>query len=416
LEVFSGSTDADGFQSGYAVGDEIALQDGQLYNLIYDGQANLPQSQLIGISTAGFNIGGWCHKKYKGIKANLEANTLPDNLFVFITEPDKDDDFGDPMTWAKANPLLFFTLEGDLRQDKIDYYCSKYQQALQMGGRNLTSFYTKQMNHWCAAADTLLCDFDSLDQCFYDFTFQNVLDNYKQWYLGVDLAQTMDLNAIAFLSWIKISKDKKLLPNDANDYHKRVLYINVLAFMPEATLQRHISSDKFAYNKYVGKELFLTTGAKGLRTSYDEIVQKLQNIKADNEIEYVTIACDPYGVASIQNTLEEMCGNLILQSQHRKALSPYIEQFNTFVMNENFAFSKDSSDILMKAIRNSVVSQTDDGYLQITKPTKDQSTNYRIDPVDALIDGMIAPIIDKDKYEEVINYDEVVDEWFDIYK
>ena len=413
LEVFSGSTDADGFQSGYAVGDEIALQDGQLYNLIYDGQANLPQSQLIGISTAGFGIGGWCHRKYKGIKTNLESNTLPDNLFVYITEPDANDDFGDPLTWAKANPLLFFTLDGELRQDKIDYYATKYQQALQMGGRNLTSFYTKQMNHWCAAADTLLCDFDSLDECFYDFTFDDVLKEYKMWYLGIDLAQTTDLNSIAFLSWIKVDKNRKLLPENANDYHKRLLYINVINFMPEATLQRHISSDKFPYNKYLNTELFLTTGAKGLRTSYDEIVNHLQKIKEDNEIYYVTIACDPYGVASIQNSLESMCENLILQSQHRKALSPYIEQFSTYVTSEDLAFSRDSSDILLNAIRHSVVSQTDDGFLQITKPNNESKGNYRIDPVDAIIDGIIAPIIDKDKYEDV--YDELADDWLSIY-
>ena len=109
-----------------------------------------------------------------------------------------------------------------------------------------------------------------------------------------------------------------------------------------------------------------------------------------------------------------MCNTLILQSQSSKSLSPYIEQFATYVIDEIFAFSKDSSDILMQAIRNSLVSQTEDGYLKITKPTKDQSTNYRIDPVDAIIDGMIAPIIDRNRYEE--NYDETIDEWMELYK
>lgn len=415
LEVFSGSTDADGFQSGYAVADEIALQDGQLYQLIYDGQANLPQSQLIGISTAGFDIGGWCHSKYKGIKASLASNTLLDNLFVYICEPDEGDDFADYRTWAKANPLLFFTIDGQLRQDKIDYYSSKYQQALVQGGRNLTSFYTKQCNHWCAAADTLLCDFNALDKCIYDFTFEEVLEKYKNWYCGVDLSQTTDLTSVAWLAWIKISEDGKLLAPDSND-GKRAIYINVLNYMPSATLQRHITADKFPYEKYIDKELFLTFGAKGARTAYDEILIHMQKIREDNDLKFETISCDPYGVASIQASLEEMCNCLILQSQSPKALSPYIELFATYVVDEQIAISKDSSDIFYRAIRNSVVAQTKDGYLEVKKPTQNQNTNYRIDPVDAMLDGIIAPIIDKDKIIEAVNYDDLVNDWLDIYK
>lgn len=415
LEVFSGATDADGFQSGYAVADEIALQDGQLYQLIYDGQANLPQSQLIGISTAGFDIGGWCHSKYKGIKASLASNTLPDNLFVYICEPDEGDDFADYRTWAKANPLLFFTIDGELRQDKIDYYSSKYQQALVQGGRNLTSFYTKQCNHWCAAADSLLCDFDALDKCFYDFTFEEVLENYKLWYLGIDLSQTTDLTSIAWCTWIRVNEERELLPSDSSE-GKRVLYINVLNYMPSATLQRHITADKFPYDKYLDKELFLTFGAKGARTAYDEILVHIQKIKIDNELDFETISCDPYGVASIQTGLEEMCNCLILQSQSAKALSPYIELFATYVVDEQIAISQDSSDIFYRAIKNSVVAQTKDGYLEVKKPTQNQNTNYRIDPVDAMLDGIIAPIIDRDKILEAVNYDDLVDDWLGIYK
>jgi hypothetical protein len=57
-----------------------------------------------------------------------------------------------------------------------------------------------------------------------------------------------------------------------------------------------------------------------------------------------------------------------------------------------------------------------DGYLEVKKPTQNQNTNYRIDPVDAMLDGIIAPIIDRDKILEAVNYDDLVDDWLDIYK
>lgn len=408
LEVFTGASNADGFQSGFAIADEVALQDGQLYKLIFDGQANLAQSQIIGITTAGFNLGGWCHKKYKGIKDSLITHTLPDNQFVYICEPDEDDNYSDPMTWAKANPLLFFTMDGKLRKDKIKQYQQNYQEALIMGGKDYNSFLTKQCNHWCAKSDSKLCDFDELENCFFDFTFEDVVEKYKTWYLGIDLAQVRDLNSIAFLTWIRV-KDGKL-----DDAGEQKLYCQVINFMPASTLNRHIQADKFNYGNYIGTELFLTHGAKGERTDYGEIFQYLDDFRNEHELYYKVIACDPYGVASIQSSLEEITETLIMQSQHRKALSPYIELIATYVMDNTFAFSRATSDILMKAITNSVVASTEDGYLTVTKPTKTHQTNYRIDPVDALIDGMIAPILDRDRGN--MSIDDIVDDWLGLYE
>ena len=414
LEVFSGSTDADGYQSGYAVADEIALQDGQLYNLIADGQANLPQAQLIGITTAGFALQGWCHNRYKTIKKQLNDKTISDTLFVYICEPDENDNYGDPMTWAKANPLLFFTLDGELRMDKVKQYEDKYKNALLMGGKTLTSFLTKQCNHWCAQADTFLCNMDTIDNCFFNFTFEDVLERYTMWYLGMDLAQTNDLNSIAFCAWVKVDEEGNLLDINASKYLKK-LYINVISFLPSGLLEKHIVSDKFPYDKYVNNELFLTYGGKGLRADYQEIFNKILEYKKTYNLQYKVIATDPYGVASIQGQLEEICENLIFQNQGRKHLTQYIEFFNLYVASEEFAFSKNSSDIFMQAVKNSVVTTCSDGFLEVTKPAV-ASSNYRIDPVDATITGMIAPILDKDTDvfgEEDSNPE--FDEWESLY-
>lgn len=413
LEVFAGSTDADGFQSGFAIGDEIALQSGELYTLISDGQANLAQSLLIGISTAGFDIGGWCHTRYKSISKDLKAKNLADTLFVYVCEPDPDDNFADSKTWAKSNPLLFFDYDCNLRQDKIDYYKTKYQEALTIGNRKLTSFLTKQCNYWVAQQDTMLCNIEELmDHCMFDFSFEDVMALYKKWYLGIDLAQTLDLNSVAFLTWIKVDNDENLLPPDSLDGNKKI-YINVHSFIPEKTLQRHIDSDKFAYNLYVNKELFLTSGGNGLRTDHSKILEHIQNLQEKNELTYKTIAYDPYGMAVIEDEMAELCEWFIAQPQGAKHLSPYIEYFQAYVMSHEIAISRGSSDIFLKAVRNSVVSQKDDGFCFVTKPTGQANANYRIDPIDAMLNGIIAPI--KDKVVAFEDSAAIIDNWLDLY-
>lgn len=412
VEVFSGAKDADGYQSGYAISDEIALQDGQLYQLILDGQSNLPQSQCIGISTAGFKLGGWCHKRYKAIKTGLKAKNLSDTLFVCICEIDDDDDYGDWHAWCRANPVLFFDQKTRLKKAQISVYTEKYMNAVQQGGLQMNSWITKQLNHWNAAPDSLLCNFNELSNSRFDFSFADVAKKYKTWYLGVDLAQVADLNSVAWLTWI-YEKDGKLVDPNTIDAHQR-LYINVISYMPSATLTNHIITDKVDYKRYINTELILTTGGKGLRTDYAEILEDIKKTMRMHNLNMKTIACDPYGVGTIQSGLDDICETLILQSQNRKALSPYIETFAALVNSSEIALSDKTCDLFIKAVTGAVVETADDGYLQVTKPNNDAKAPVRIDPVDAVIDGLIAPVIDRNN--DTISAEEVIELWADLYK
>lgn len=412
VTVFSGAKDADGFQSAYAVGDEIALMDGELYQLVSDGQANLPQAQLVGITTAGFLLDGWCHRRYKGLKKNLKAGKLQDSMFVMICEPDEDDDVSQIETWCKANPILFFDHAGKLKQDVIKVYRDKFHQAVQQGGRVMNSWITKQCNIWNQKADSLICDFSKLEECKYDFTFEDVLARYKEWYLGVDLAQVADLNSVCFCTWIKVGADGVLLDKDAVGDEK--LYIHHRNYMPSQTLDRHIQTDKVPYNMYIDRELFLTTGGGGLRTDYTEIYQNIKALKDEYELTYKVIACDSYGVASISKDLEDITECLIMQNQHRKYLSPYIEMFGVMVSANEIAISKQDSEIFFRALTNAVVVEQSDGYVEIQKPTASQNTFYRIDACDAMIDAIIAPIINRQR-EDSYTTDQAIDDMASLY-
>lgn len=416
IEVFSGATDQDGFESAYATADEIALMDGQLYRLIADGQANLPEAQLVGITTAGFMLEGWCHQRYKGIKKALKAGTLRSNLFVYIAEPDEEDDLSDMTNVAKANPVLFFTPEGKLKKDIVNVYKGMCKDAFAHGGRELNSWITKQCNVWNAKADALLCDMDELEHCKYDFTFQDVMDKYKTWYLGVDLAQVADLNSICFCTWIKVSPEGMLLDADAVGEEK--LYLHHYNYMPSATLTRHIELDGVPYNLYLDKELFLTEGGGGLRTDYREIYEHISKLKGKNCLEFQVIACDSYGTSTIQSELESITNTLIIQSQHRKALTPYIQTFGVMVASHEIAISREDSEIFIKAIVNSAVIEQTDGFLEVHKMCQgdgdSHTKNLRIDAVDAMLNSIIAPIIDHNK-DGGYTADQAIDDMLSLY-
>lgn len=417
IEVFSGAIDQDGFESVYATADEIALMDGKLYRLIADGQANLPESQLVGITTAGFMLEGWCHKRYKAIKKALKAGTLRSTLFVFITEPDDEDDLSDIDNVAKANPILFFDEKGRIKKDVVNVYRGMCRDAFAHGGQELNSWITKQCNRWNQKADAMLCDMGELEKCKYKFPFQDVLDKYKTWYLGVDLAQVADLNSICFATWIKVSPEGLLLDADAVG-GKEVLYLHHYNYMPSETLTRHIELDHVPYNLYLDKELFLTYGGGGLRTDYKEIYEHIKKLKDDNELSFKVIACDAYGTSTIQSELEGITDQLIIQSQHRKALTPYIQTFGVMVASHEIAISEEDSEIFLKAIANSVVIEANDGFLEVHKMAQGDGdshrNNVRIDAVDACLNAIIAPIIDHNK-EADYTTDQAIDDMAELY-
>lgn len=414
VTVFSGAKDADGYQSIFCCADEAGLQDGELWQLIADGQANLANAHMCSITTASFTIGGWCHNKYKGFREQLRTKTLDDRVFVLICEPDPDDDVSDYRCWAKANPVLFFDQQGNLRQDRVDTYTSKYNAAARAGGKQMTSWKTKQCNIWCVAQDALLCDFDKLHESKVDFSFQDVMNLYKNWYLGIDLAQVLDLNSICWATWIYVDKKNHLLPPDKKRDGIQKLYLNWTNYIPAATLSRHIQTDRFDYAAYLEKEIWLTVNGGGQRTDYSEILGHIKKIKEDNEIHFKTIACDPYGCSSIQQGLADICDCLIMQSQSHKALAPYVEQFGGLVAADEICISKGSCDIFIKAVTNSVVSFDNQGYCFISKPTIDNNTNYRIDPCDAMLDAIIAPLIDRDTEDYTI--EDAINDWAELYR
>lgn len=81
----------DGFTNRVAVIDEEMLCDEIITKTIQDGQAHYQDSLLVTMSTAQFDIGGQNHKKWLQLRKELYEDALPDERFLFLCEPDKED-------------------------------------------------------------------------------------------------------------------------------------------------------------------------------------------------------------------------------------------------------------------------------------------------------------------------------------
>ena len=404
----------DGYTNKVAVIDEEMLCDEIITKTIQDGQAHFKDSLLVTMSTAQFSVGSDNHKKWLTLRKMLYEDALPDNVFLFLAEPNQEEikakDFGNITVWGKANPVLLFEKDGYTIKDHIKKkYSQKAKAACIEKGFSLQSFVTKQCNTWYSAEDRSLCTYDQLKACGVPYSMQDVIDKgYTNWYLGVDLSQTLDLSSIAMFCFVGESKTGKLL-NKGRPAARNRLFMHVLSWMPENKLQEHIEKDKFSYSDYVGSELFLCNGAGGDNIDTPQIFEQIDTMREQNDLHFITIASDPYNVAGIQDRLESICDTFILQNQSPKALSQYIEAFGQYLKDGTIAYQTGHEDIFEKAVTNSLLVRNPTGFYSVEKISLRADSNIRIDPVDAAITGFIAPYIDFNS--DAPTGDELVDDW-----
>ena len=130
----SAKNSLDGYTNKVAVIDEEMLCDEIITKTIQDGQAHFKDALLVAMSTAQFEIGGDNHKSWLTLRKMLYEDLLPDNVFLFLAEPDAADiqskDYANIKLWGKANPVLLFEQDGFTIKDNIrNKYLQKAKEA-----------------------------------------------------------------------------------------------------------------------------------------------------------------------------------------------------------------------------------------------------------------------------------------------
>jgi len=422
LEMFRTGAGAkktlDGFTNKVAIIDEEMLCDEIITKTIQDGQAHFKDKLLVTMSTAQYEIGGDNHKKWMNLRKQLYEGTLPEDVFLFLAEPDQEEiaakDYASMKVWGKANPVLLFEQDGyTIKQHIKRSYMQKAKTAMTVKSFDLQTFATKQCNVWYCAEDRSLCTHDQLIACRVKYNMDDVVNaGYKFWYLGMDLAQVLDLASVNWQVYVYEDAQGNLVPPGA-EYARKRLFVHTVSWMPKNRLDSHVVGDKFCYYDYLGTELQLCEAAGGDNIDINQIYQYIKDIKEKLDIYYVTITADPYNVAGIEEKLADICDNFILQNQSPKALSQYIEALSQEFKDGNVAYCGGQEDIFEKAITGSVMVRNTTGYYSIEKISLRANDNIRIDPLDAMLDGFIANYIDNSR--DVVNGDDAISDWEDMF-
>lgn len=262
LKIVSADTNKlDGLNCSTFVIDEAhAAKDGRMFDVLRSSQGMRENPLAICITTAGFNLNGWCYKKRSGCAEVLEGIKKDDTLFAMIFTIDEEDDWQNEEVWQKASPNLGTTVSYKYMRDQVNSAINNPSE--EVGVR------TKLLNQWMSSSDVWIPEtYINKASTIVD------LNDFKGelCYVGVDLAAVGDLTAVSYM-----------IPKDGRYYFKTQYYL------PEAGLNEKF--DKEMYKQWRREGLLTIT--PGNTTDYDYITKDL--LAANEIVELATICYDKW--------------------------------------------------------------------------------------------------------------------------
>lgn len=343
----------DGLNPHCAICDERhAWKTNEIYDVIKSGMGARSQPLILSISTAGFDMDAPYFKDMKVMYEILEGAKSRENQFIMIYQPDKGDDWKDPITWEKANPNYGISVSKD-------YFHGELEDAINKGSTTEVNFKTKNLNLWVDAPDVWISD-EVVAQNNAGTTEDDLLG--EECYAGLDLASHVDINAAALY-----------FPNLPG---KPVRFI---FFVPEVKIRDN--EDRADYKLW--QELGLLIVTPGEMIDIDLMVSYL--LKEFKKYNLKNLSYDPYkayhGViqglqnGGIADILDEYTQNISNMSEPSK-------EIQRLLLGKGFDFM--NNPVIRWMFRNVTMYQDANGNI---RPDKRKSSG-KIDGVVALINAV----------------------------
>lgn len=350
----------DGDSPHCAIIDEYHEHDtDHMYEAMTLGMGARSQPLTLIITTAGTSLESPCYDKDKQVKEMLNGHVPNDRLFGLIYELDEGDDWTDPTNFIKANPNLDVSIS-------YAVFCLKKKIAKQVP-RKVNAFKTKRLNIWVSGK-----------AAFYNMTQWHAAADKslryedfagEDYYLGLDLAQRLDLNAGVGV-FVREIEGKK-----------HYYCIRPKFWVPEDTVRStdpKIAKTADRYVKFV--EMGALEATDGAEADYREILASIIDLQEIDKVRVSEIPIDPSGATALSHELQDHGFEPISIRQDYTNMSPPMKELEAALAGGRF--HHDGNPVLSWCISN-VIGKNVPGSDDIVRPTKGDKQS-KIDGATAL--------------------------------
>ncbi len=350
----------DGDSPHCAIIDEYHEHDtDHMYEAMTLGMGARSQPLTLIITTAGTSLESPCYDKDKQVKEMLNGHVPNDRLFGLIYELDEGDDWTDPTNFIKANPNLDVSIS-------YDDLLAEMEVAKQVP-RKVNAFKTKRLNIWVSGK-----------AAFYNMTQWHAAADKslryedfagEDYYLGLDLAQRLDLNAGVGV-FVREIEGKK-----------HYYCIRPKFWVPEDTVRStdpKIAKTADRYVKFV--EMGALEATDGAEADYREILASIIDLQEIDKVRVSEIPIDPSGATALSHDLQDHGFEPISIRQDYTNMSPPMKELEAALAGGRF--HHDGNPVLSWCISN-VIGKNVPGSDDIVRPTKGDKQS-KIDGATAL--------------------------------
>lgn len=350
----------DGDSPHCAIIDEYHEHDtDHMYEAMTLGMGARTQPLTLIITTAGTSLESPCYDKDKQVKEMLNGHVPNDRLFGLVYELDEGDDWTDPTNFIKANPNLNVSIS-------YDDLLAEMEVAKQVP-RKVNAFKTKRLNIWVSGK-----------AAFYNMTQWHAAADKslryedfagEDYYLGLDLAQRLDLNAGVGV-FVREIEGKK-----------HYYCIRPKFWVPEDTVRStdpKIAKTADRYVKFV--EMGALEATDGAEADYREILASIIDLQDIDKVRVSEIPIDPSGATALSHELQDHGFEPISIRQDYTNMSPPMKELEAALAGGRF--HHDGNPVLSWCISN-VIGKNVPGSDDIVRPTKGDKQS-KIDGATAL--------------------------------
>ncbi|HHZ8842992.1 TPA: terminase large subunit [Enterobacter cloacae] len=350
----------DGDSPHCAIIDEYHEHDtDHMYEAMTLGMGARSQPLTLIITTAGTSLESPCYDKDKQVKEMLNGHVPNDRLFGLIYELDEGDDWTDPTNFIKANPNLNVSIS-------YDDLLAEMEVAKQVP-RKVNAFKTKRLNIWVSGK-----------AAFYNMTQWHAAADKslryedfagEDYFLGLDLAQRLDLNAGVGV-FVREIEGKK-----------HYYCIRPKFWVPEETVRStdpKIAKTADRYVKFV--EMGALEATDGAEADYREILASIIDLQEIDKVRVSEIPIDPSGATALSHELQDHGFEPISIRQDYTNMSPPMKELEAALAGGRF--HHDGNPVLSWCISN-VIGKNVPGSDDIVRPTKGDKQS-KIDGATAL--------------------------------